>query len=475
MRAVDTVRGEFVRFISENPSAVSDGYSTTVAEDDLLLLEHAGSYYEVRHALKNGMPTFNKEREGKYRGYGVQLLSNRRRSVVNVHNEDEDDCFISFGPAKSVLSVTTAHASDSLHGSVLFEVSRRSRGAYGEWDECAAMQFAQRCVSLLSFARTLVHERRQLRVHARLHRALMPVSLARCVASPFNLPVVHCAAIYFSPLLLPTHFVKRSLTGEPELLHALAMRSKELLGAERCVWYLCDDGAGCFRSKLQQHGTEIKARYGRGSILDVVRNTKKYCLVRDVKSTKRAQGGALQDADSSDRRAPALAIASSEGDEDIPEEDARELEDADGRRNTLRVLLGDTSTTEKQKTKKNKNKKKKKNKDKKMTTKTRGSTGHTTTWDRKAAEAAVLLAGISTDEGIDPAGSHLRQLQDPDYVGAMGEVMTVLCVPIMDHASGKCLGVAQAINRQVRSEAYCDRFAGFFCFGLTLTSYPPRL
>ena len=179
VRTVDTIRGEFVRFIPEHPSVLSDGYSTSVAEDDTLLLEHAGSYHEVRHSLKDGKPTFNKEREGKYRGYGVQLLSNSQQSVMNVHNADEDDCFISFGPAKSVLSVITAHTTESPHGSVLFEVSRRGGGAYGGWDECAAMQYAQRCVSMLSFARTLVQERRQLRVHARLHRALMPVSLAR--------------------------------------------------------------------------------------------------------------------------------------------------------------------------------------------------------------------------------------------------------------------------------------------------------
>ena len=236
-RALDKERSEFIRYITE-PNESDES-----------------KYYEVRHDLHTGQPTYNRDREGLYRGYGMQLVHDERLHpfVLNRYDEEDDDSFISFGPARAVLACTTADANGGASG--VFEISRRIGGVYSFAEEVATIHFSQQASLLLALATDLFHKQKQIEQHAQLYHCLKPVSLS-------------------------------SLTGEAQLLHTLSVRTREVMRVERCLWFTVDSANKCFRSKLSTHGTEIVSQFDRGTILDTVRKTKKYVCLRDVARAK---------------------------------------------------------------------------------------------------------------------------------------------------------------------------------------------
>ena len=236
VRAIDRERSEFVRYIK----------TTTSTE------QNDSNFYEVRHDIRTGQPTYNRDREGRYRGYGIQMVNTTNQlhpCILKRFDEDEDDCFISFGPARSVLAATMADGKGRASG--IIELSRRIGGAYSSAEEVAMIQFTRQAQTLLSMATVMFKQQQQIATHIGLQQTLVPVSLS-------------------------------GLTGESNLLQTLAIKTKELLQCERCLWFLIDEDKKCFRSKLSKHGTEIVSEFGRGTILDAVRDTKRFKCIRDV-------------------------------------------------------------------------------------------------------------------------------------------------------------------------------------------------
>ena len=202
--------------------------------------------------------TYNIDRSGRYRGYALQMIkanSRERRSrnyhpfVINRFDEDEDDCFVSFGKARAVLAVTMSGGRGQPAG--ILELCRQEGGAYTTAEEAACVHFVSRVHTMIIFAYTITRECRLVKQQKELQVALKPVSLS-------------------------------SLSGETELLMKLSLHSKQVLDAETSFWFLIDEENKCYRSKISSHGTEIVAKFGRGTILDLVRETKTPRCIKNV-------------------------------------------------------------------------------------------------------------------------------------------------------------------------------------------------
>ena len=215
---------------------------------------------EVRHSIQDGRTTYNVDRSGRYRGYALQMFRAngkdanchaRHPRVMNRFNEDEDDCFVSFGRAHAVLAATMAGGRGQATG--ILEVSRRKGGAYTAAEEAACIHFVCRAYAMMASADVICRECRTVQQLRDLQSALEPVSLS-------------------------------TLSGEAQLLRKLSVQSKQILRAEKSLWFLVDEESKCFRSKISDHGTEIVVTFDRGSILNVVRETKKFRCIRNVKT-----------------------------------------------------------------------------------------------------------------------------------------------------------------------------------------------
>ena len=81
----------------------------------------------------------------------------------------------------------------------------------------------------------------------------------------------------------------------------MSVQSKQLLQVERCLWFVVDEDTKCYRSKLTEHGTEIVSEFDRGTILDVVRNTKRYKCIRNVATADGTEAQQLRELDYIDK------------------------------------------------------------------------------------------------------------------------------------------------------------------------------
>lgn len=243
IRTLDIEKSEFVRYINEPTD------------------QH--TFHEVRHSISTGQPTYNRNREGRYRGYGMELIDSSKTNhplIISRFDEEKDDAFISFGPARAVLACTLANEKGQASG--IIEIARRLC-PYSLAEEATFEQYSRTIYLLLTLAKALFKKQKQIDHHVSLYRCLKPLSLS-------------------------------SLTGKAQLLHTLSVHTLEILRVERCLWFTIDDTNKCFRSKLSEHGTEIVQQFG-STILDTVRKTKKYICLRDVVNAKGTEAQHLCD------------------------------------------------------------------------------------------------------------------------------------------------------------------------------------
>ena len=199
------------------------------------------NYVENRYQLNNGKCVYGNV-GAMYRGYAIDVIQNGNINNSNnnnnnnndnannslgssllVSNKLEDPKFVSYAPAKSVMVVPFLSQNGSVYG--CFECTNVEQN-FNENDLKQAQLIALQLSTFLAFDRRNEKLISQVEGKGILLAALKPENLAEL-----------------------------SL---PKLLKSLTVKTKEVLNAERCIWYILDKDRGILWSRFPNEGKKLK-------------------------------------------------------------------------------------------------------------------------------------------------------------------------------------------------------------------------
>ena len=202
---IDATRGHLVRFASKETEISGIG---AVEEGNL----------ENRYSLADGTCVYGNV-GAVYRGYAIDAAQSNSQESFIASNKLEDDKFISYAPAKSVMVVPFLSSAGSIHGCI--ECSS-VEDFFSEFDIGTAKLLALHISMFLTLNRRHNDLAMKLEGKGLLLAALKPENLAEL-----------------------------SL---PKLLKSLTIRTKDVLKADRCIWYILDKDRGLLWSRLPNEG-----------------------------------------------------------------------------------------------------------------------------------------------------------------------------------------------------------------------------
>jgi GAF domain-containing protein len=186
-----------------------------------------------------------------YRGYGIDVVRGNSNGglggSVLVSGELTELKFVAYAPAKSVMVVPFLSQSGSIFG--CFECTNVNEN-FNKVDLKNAELLALQLSTFLAF------DKRNETLITRLEGKGMLLAA-----------------------LKPENLAELSL---PKLLKSLTIKTKEVLNAERCVWYILDKDRGVLWSRLPNEGQKLKVRLNSEGIVGHVFRERKSINIEDI-------------------------------------------------------------------------------------------------------------------------------------------------------------------------------------------------
>ena len=246
---VDPDRGHLVRITKKIDDTVKEASRfTRKLQDSIFVNEvtHASKLktVELRYKLSDGKCVFGKI-GSTYRGYAIRVVRNREGEIAM--HKLKDPNFVAYAPYNCVMVIPIFADNNAILGCI----ECMGNHEFTAKEQAFGAMLSSKVAVMITMNKKLENMKLQVKTKSLLLNALKPENLA-----------------------------KLSL---PSLLETLTMKTKLVLNAERCVWYILDKDRGVLWSQLIREGKKIKLKLSSKGIVGRVFQTKSSINVRNVK------------------------------------------------------------------------------------------------------------------------------------------------------------------------------------------------